>query len=94
MNILARLTHLERTLKMVQSDVALVQADVAALKTKVKSIQAEVNDLLVKQGAAIDAEDLTAIKAIHDDLNAVNAALDFTISQDPLLAATPVSPAA
>ena len=68
---------------MIDANVATVQADVATLKTNVQAIQVKVNDLLAKQAVAIDAEDLAAIKAIHDDLNAANMALSFTIGQAP-----------
>jgi hypothetical protein len=84
MHILARLQILERKMNMVQADVATLQADVATLQSNVKAIQAEVTDLLAKQGAAIDAADLAAIKTMHDELSAANAALAFTIGQDPL----------
>ena len=78
------LYNLERKLNMIDANVATVQADVATLKTNVQAIQVKVNDLLAKQAVAIDAEDLAAIKAIHDDLNAANMGLSFTAGQtDP-----------
>ncbi|HXJ74634.1 MAG TPA: hypothetical protein VNM37_17405 [Candidatus Dormibacteraeota bacterium] len=69
---------------MIDANVATVQADIVALKSNVHDVQVKVNDLLAKQAAAIDAEDLAAIKALHDDLVAANAGLSFTAGQiDP-----------
>ncbi len=93
MSILQRLAALERKIKMLDANVVTLQADVVTLQSNVKAIQAEVADLLAKQGAAIDAADLAAIKTLHDDLTAANAALSFTIGQDPLSAPVP-APAA
>ncbi|HXJ72800.1 MAG TPA: hypothetical protein VNM37_08100 [Candidatus Dormibacteraeota bacterium] len=78
----------------VDANVALVQADIATLKTNVQAVQAKVNDLLAKQAAAIDAEDLAAIKAAHDDLAAANAGLSFTAGQaTPTVIPAPASAA-
>jgi hypothetical protein len=68
-------SQMQRTLAMVDANVAAVQADVATLKTNVTAIQTEIAALLAKQSAAIDAEDLAAIEAIHGDLVTVNASL-------------------
>ncbi len=89
MHILLRLATLERKIKMLDANVALVKADIDTLKTNVLSIAVEVSDLLVKQAAAIDAEDLAAIQAMHTDMVAANASLAVTLAKVPTTTATP-----
>lgn len=74
--------NMQRMLTMVDANVAAVQADVATLKTNVAAVQAQIAALLAKQSAAIDAEDLAAIEAIHGDLVSVNASLS-AVAQPP-----------
>lgn len=69
------LLKIERKLHTMDQNVSVLVADVVQLKVDVKDVADRVAALAAKQAAAIDAEDLTAIQALHGDLAAVHSSL-------------------